>query len=254
MTAKICSFNLRAPFDNDGFNHFNNRKGRIAEIIFEHAPDLIGFQECREEPRVWLDEILRGKYTVLGCGREADLTGESTSIAYKTNEYSLISLDNIWLSGTPDVPGSTYGGDQSRCPRMFTAARLVHNKSLARFVFVNTHLDHEGKNARLLGAMQITQWISRADLPFILTGDMNAQPSSEPVSVFLNNAARQVVDTTSLITSTFHGFGKLKTPNKIDYIFTDMPSNPLRSFAVEDNPADGLYISDHNPVFAFVEI
>ena len=46
----------------------------------------------------------------------------------------------------------------------------------------------------------------------------------------------------------------MATPVKIDYIFTDMESDPAESYAVEDIPVEGLYISDHQPVIGFVTV
>ena len=41
---------------------------------------------------------------------------------------------------------------------------------------------------------------------------------------------------------------------KIDYVFTNLPTNSDESYAVDDPHEDGIYISDHNPVVAFVEV
>ena len=62
--------------------------------------------------------------------------------------------------------------------------------------------------------------------------------------------------------STFHAFGKLtnyakkfgERAVKIDYIFTNLPTDVNESYALSDKPIDGIYISDHCPVVAFVEI
>ena len=41
---------------------------------------------------------------------------------------------------------------------------------------------------------------------------------------------------------------------KIDYIFTNLPADADRAYSVEDRHKDGIYISDHYPIVAFVEI
>lgn len=71
-----------------------------------------------------------------------------------------------------------------------------------------------------------------------------------------------LTDATVNVGGTFHGFGQRKAdaegpknrPSKIDYIFTNLATDPRESYAVEDIPVDGIYISDHLPVVAFVEI
>ena len=74
--------------------------------------------------RRWLVDALDG-YTVLGCGRGHNFHGESTSIAYRKGAFEPLWLENFWLSLTPAVPGSSYGLDQSACPRIATAVLLV---------------------------------------------------------------------------------------------------------------------------------
>lgn len=176
-------------------------------------------------------------------------------IAYRTTDVELISLENIWLSPTPHIPGSNFGGDQSGCPRMFTAALLKHNGIEKPFYFVNTHLDHVGKNARYLGAMQLTQYLSGKPHPFILTGDFNATPDAPEIRLLTEALAhRGVTDCTAELGGTFHGFGKLLPDQaiKIDYIFTDGACTD--SYAVEDIPVEGQFYSDHFAVCAMISL
>ena len=60
------SFNLRVPCDNDGVNHFDNRKDRILEVLRQEKADLIGFQEVRLEGKEWLWKELCDEYIILG--------------------------------------------------------------------------------------------------------------------------------------------------------------------------------------------
>lgn len=255
---KVFTFNLRVEAEVDGINHFRNRRGRILDTITAYAPDLIGFQEVNDNMRAWLGDALAPLgYTVVGCGRMADMRGESTVAAFKRNAFELVALENKWLSMTPDKPGSTFGGDQSSCPRIYTALTLKPVSGVP-FVFLNTHLDHKGAVARLLGAVEIMQALSCKGLPFIITGDMNALPGTPEIAAFTSPQPNgvPVIDATALLGGTFHAFGRRKPEqmSKIDYIFTDLPCDPGKSFVVPDEPADGVYISDHRPVCAFVQV
>ena len=58
----------------------------------------------------------------------------------------------------------------------------------------------------------------------------------------------------AIIEGTFHAFGQRATMSKIDYIFTDMESDPAESYAFDDVPVEGLYVSDHLPVFGYVTV
>lgn len=250
---KVFTFNLRVEASVDGINIFDNRRGRILDTIREYSPDIIGFQEANDKMREWLIDSLTD-YFVVGCGRLDDWRGESTVLAFKKHDFEMISLENRWLSATPDVPGSTFGADQSRCPRMFTAVLLKHCDAREPFIFLNTHLDHKGAIARLLGAVEITQYLSLCGYHFVVTGDMNARPGTPEIEAFTNFApcGAPVIDATEKLGGTFHGFGKLEVPVKIDYIFTDMPCDTDESFIVPNEPVDGIYITDHCPVCAFV--
>ncbi len=246
---KIMSFNLRVDNAGDGINAFTNRFDRVIETILKESPDIIGFQEVTDGMRARLRDHIPG-YTVQGCGREKNYHGESMLIAYRTADVELISLENVWLSHTPAIPGSTYGGDQSPCPRMFTAARLKHNRVAEPFLFINTHLDHWGATARLLGASQLAQYITTRAGVTILTGDFNATPEAPEMQML----AALLHDTTAGLGGTFHNFGRLAPADtvKIDYIFANVPA--IRAYAVEDVPVDGQYYSDHNAVVSLIEL
>jgi endonuclease/exonuclease/phosphatase family metal-dependent hydrolase len=258
-SIKVCTFNLRVVAEVDGINIFYNRTGRISETIKNESPEIIGFQEVNPFMKKWLgDELSPLGYTVVGCGRGKDYRGEATCIAYKRDDFELIALETRWLSATPLVPGSRYAADQSGCPRVYTAATLKHKDSDENFIFLNTHLDHKGSEARKLGALDVVRYLSEQKLPCIITGDMNAHPGTPEIEAFTAYAinGKPVIDATATLGGTFHGFGKYtaeKAP-KIDYIFTDLPCDTSKSYIVTDTTADGLYISDHNPVCAIVEL
>ncbi len=253
-SLKIMSFNLRVDNTGDGINSFTNRFDRVIEVIEREAPDVVGFQEVTDGMRARLRDHIPG-YTVQGCGRERNYHGESMLVAYRTGEVELIELENRWLSPTPTVPGSTFGADQSPCPRMFTSVLLKHDRAATPIRFINTHLDHWGAEARYLGAMQLVQYISTHPEPVILTGDFNATPETREVKLFTEAlAARGLRDATDGLPGTFHNFGRLKPEEtvKIDYIFTNLPGAP--GYTVPDEPVEGQYYSDHNAVCAIVEL
>jgi endonuclease/exonuclease/phosphatase family metal-dependent hydrolase len=249
---KIFTVNARLDVDK-GANDFELRKHRMAELINTEKPDIIGFQEATGRIRAELAKMLDGYY-VLGCGREKNYGGESAAIAYRIDKFELIKLDTFWLSATPDIAGSRYGEDQSKCPRVTTAALLVLKEGGKPFWFINTHLDHIGSTARLLGATQIMQYISSKREPCILTGDFNAGPTSKEIRSFSANEHLGLVDCTANIEGTFHDYGRMEKMSKIDYIFTNMSCDVSKSFAFSDDAPNGTYYSDHLPVCAYIEV
>jgi endonuclease/exonuclease/phosphatase family metal-dependent hydrolase len=249
---KIFTFNVRVCVDK-GANDFELRKHRIAELINTEKPDIVGFQEATGSMRAELSSLLDGYY-VMGCGREKNYGGESAAVAYRRDKFELIKLENFWLSATPSIPGSRYGEDQSKCPRITTALLLVSKDGGKPFWFINTHLDHIGSTARLLGATQLMQFISEKDAPCILTGDFNAGPSSKEIRAFTENEYLGLIDCTADIKGTFHDYGKMEKMSKIDYIFTNMPCDVSKSFAYPDEAPNGTYYSDHLPVCAYIKV
>lgn len=251
MKLKIMTFNLRTDTRGDGINYFPNRKERILETILAEQPDLIGFQESKEMAREFLKEALSDAYTVLGCGRDKGYVGEGCLIAYRTQRFDLLSFETRWLSNAPTVPGTRYeGSDQSSCNRLYLHAELIHRELSEPIHFFNTHLDHKGKSAMLLGMSQILQRISDCSGTVLLTGDMNALPDSDCIQLAL--AYEGMKDATAELSHTFHGYGTFTENYKIDYIFTN--GEPLSAYAVEDVPQEGVYISDHYPVCAWIEV
>ena len=255
MKIKVMSFNVRIKAQIDGINIFYNRRERIKECVMNEKPDIIGFQEADDEMTEMMRTDLRSKYYIVGTGREKDLTGEGARIAYNKKKFDLVSLDTRWLSESPDTAGSRFSLDQSACPRVYTVAEFVEKRTRKIFRVFNAHLDHMGEMARLCGATQILQRMQKENERYkcvnILTGDFNACPGTPVVETF----SAHLTELTKDLGYTFHGFGQCEESKRphIDYIFTDGKSAG-EAYKVKDEPVNGIYISDHYPICAFVEI
>jgi len=254
-TVKIVTFNLRCNVKVDEMNMFDNRKGLILAKIDEEKPDIIGFQEMTPPMRKFLIAHLP-EYHIVGRSRSADYTGEHMDIAYRRDTLELFGLDFFWMSPTPYVPGSRYE-EQSTCPRITTSAIFKHKDVETPFRVFNTHLDHIGEQARVLGMGQILDKITEENakfrLPVFITGDFNAYPDSETIRLCNEYEDTKLVDLTADINATFHGYGN--TAVKIDYIFTDSETAKGHiKTEVWDDVNFGLYLSDHYPVAATVEL
>jgi len=254
VNLMVMSFNMRCDVASDGINAFENRKARIAEMLGRYSPDVIGFQEITPTMREWLVETLSDYYTV-GAGRNADYSGESALIAYKKSVFDLISCESIMLSSTPHIMGSRYEGtDQSRCPRVYTRLLLKHKDIRDPIYFYNVHTDHEGHLARTLATVQLLQDICSHNRNFVMTGDFNAQPDDDEIKMLTAATARRVIDASEKVGGTFHNYGRLELPIKIDYIFTDARNKVIDCSLIEDESVNDVYLSDHNPLFAVLEI
>ena len=251
---KVTTFNIRVNVDG-GANHFDKRKLRIFDFVKAETPDIIGFQEVSDYMRDCLRDGLEG-YTLVGCGREKNYHGESVTVAYKTDKFELLELKNFWLSPTPSAAGSRYEGDQSNCPRITTAALLKANDGGEPFWFVNTHLDHEGKEARIFGALQILNFAADSEYRCIVTGDFNACPDERAMKIFTENSLCKLLDCTANIKGSFHGFKEAteEEMQKIDYVLTNFYFEEADAVLCEDKPIDGTFMSDHCPISVWINI
>ncbi len=244
---KIVTFNIRCDYNQDEDNNFCFRKPLILEKLRQEEPDVICFQEVLPHVAGWLKETLK-EYYVIGCGRMEDLEGEQVSIAYRKNRINLIQMETYWLSETPYVPGSRYA-DQSICPRVCTEAVLEEYATKQVFRVVNTHLDHEGPEAREKGLLQIMDKLEKAllfpEAPVIITGDMNAEPDSPEMAAVRKSPYKDMVEGVGI---TYHGYMRAEPPCCIDYILA-------KGFVCESmekwtDKKDGVFLSDHYPVCA----
>ena len=252
MKLKVCSFNIRMATERDGINEFKYRTGRILDVIAREKPDLIGFQEVLTCGRELFQKEL-SDYVVLGCGRYKNFDGEGVSLAFRKDKFMLLTYENFWLSDFPEESESFFSADQSINPREAQIATLVTEKG-EKILFANTHLDDLGKTARLLGADRLLARLGTyGDLPTVVTGDMNAVYGAPEIDRFLKWRKGRLTDMTADSGPTFHGFGKCPNPYKIDYIFSNGTAL-APGYCAEDKPADGVYISDHYPVFAEIEL
>lgn len=251
----LLTLNLRYNNPSDGENSFENRIDIIRDRINLEMPDLIGFQELKDGMLEIMEHIMP-EYTFIGVGRDQDLSGERTSIAYRTKYFKLNSHETFWLSNTPDEPGSRFPG-QCALPRICTWAMLEYLPDKVSVIHYNTHLDHHNPAIRKLEVEVILKHMaavkSKHDVPVILSGDFNMTPE-EPLYGLLQSGEFPLVDVTSSIDSTFHGFGK-EERKKIDYIFTDeKTARMVTSVRKISEEREGVYLSDHDGIRVDLEL
>ena len=253
----IVTFNIRCDHKQDGKKNFEYRKSIIQKCLLEKKPDIICFQEMLPHMGLWLSEVLKD-YQLVGCGREKDLTGEQMTVAFRKDRFEIVSMDTYWLSDTPYLPGSRYQ-EQSKYPRTATQLLLKETVTNDVYLIVNTHLDHKDSRARVQGMKCVLdkihqtqiQWEAIGKLPVILCGDMNAHPESPEIESM--NRSGIVCDVTEEISGTYHNFGKMDKPVKIDYIAVS-ENIRLEKLELWKDQKDGVFLSDHYPISATVHI
>lgn len=249
---KAMSYNMRVGTAKDGDNAWENRCPATAAMLEEVAPDVFGVQEALDFQLKYITDNCP-QYECIGVGREDGKSkGEHMSVFYNKDRFKMLKWGTYWLSETPDVPSK---GWDAKCKRTATWVLLKDRQSGKKFWFVNTHLDHIGKEARLKGLALIVDNIKAMNpkgYPMVLTGDFNVTPD-DPCLVDLDkimSSARKVAVNTDTKPS-FTGWGE---PRKIiDYVYISGFA-VCTDFKVIDKQYAGIpYISDHYPVTAILK-
>ena len=252
---KVMTFNLRIRVTADENNFFDFRRDKILNLINDEKPDLIGFQEANDFMVDWLKTSLTDYY-VVGHGRDKRMHGEGAHVAFRKDKFDLCGFEEKWLSLTPNTPASRVDGvGQSTCPRVLSRADLLYKDSETPISFFNIHTDHMGEMSRVVECMILAQEMLKSPYPVIATGDFNAFPESQSITLLLQNTKEHgIIDATSEIPGSFHHFKGDCGTHKIDYIFTNLPCNKEESYAIPDDDSCGHYYSDHNALCAWVEV
>lgn len=250
---KVMSYNIRLGSGKDGNNSWEFRRPATIEMIKDQAPDIFGVQEALSYQLDYINANCR-KYASVGFGREDGRSaGEHMSIYWNRKSIKMLKWGTFWLSETPEVPSK---GWDARYKRTATWALMQDRKSGKRFYFVNTHLDHRGKEAQKNGLKLIVDRIDTINpegYPMILTGDFNINPDN-PALAHLDSvmeSTRNVALKTDTH-NTFNGWSDVPNGRIIDYIYFKRFNKCLEYQTVNKQYLDIPFVSDHYPITALL--
>lgn len=257
---RVMSFNVRFGQANDGENHWDHRKSFLVDTIKAFSPDLLGTQETLKFQADYISENVEG-YEYFGRSR-MKTPNEHCGIFYRKSRFTQLAGGHFWLSETPEVPESKSW--DSSLPRMVSWVLLNDktNETGDPILFVNTHFDHKGVQARAESGKLIRQRIESlkhlADNPIvILTGDFNTDEGSEPYQALLENndwftdTYREVHPERKPDECTFNSWIGRTVGARIDWIFVDSRLKVTEAEIVRTSRNE-RYPSDHYPVTAIV--
>ena len=248
---KVMSYNIRLNTENDGTNAWMYRCPATLEMLKDQQPDVFGVQEALPEQVRFLEEWADG-YECVGVGRDdGKKKGEHMSIFWNKKNIKLMKWGTFWLSETPEKPSM---GWDAACYRTATWALMKDKRTGKKFYFVNTHLDHVGKQARANGLALIVDRIAEINpegYPMVLTGDFNVKPN-DPCLTGLDARKKSTRKIAAKTDShhTYNGWGKASKDMVIDYIYISGFSACPEYQTVTKRYSDRTFISDHYPVTA----
>jgi endonuclease/exonuclease/phosphatase family metal-dependent hydrolase len=145
---------------------------------------------------------------------------------------------------------------------MVTWAKLRDRKNDRTFVWLNTHWDHVGAEARIQSAKLIRNWLTThaTNTPVIITGDFNSHEDALPYRLLLgedgvepklSDCYRRLHKARQPDEASFHDFTGKQEGSRIDRILCSAPFVPVEA-AIDHSSQDGRYPSDHFPVTAIL--
>ncbi len=260
--VRVMTFNIRYGTANDGDNAWKNRQDLVVETIRNFNPDLLGTQEVLAFQADFLAEQF-SEYEMVGVGRDdGKRQGEFSSLYFNKSRLKAVYSGTFWLSETPNVPGSKRW--DSALPRVATWVKLRDQQAGGReIVFLNTHWDHIGDQARTESGKIIHKWMGEkaANQPTIITGDFNVNEthpgiaelmSSKSDSLKFRDVYRMLHPEAEEDESTFNGFRGRTRGKRIDFILASPAFKPVEA-TIDRTNRDGRYPSDHFPVTAVLQ-
>lgn len=249
----IMSFNVRlaSAADDTGDKDWSNRRKGCYAMVNTLRPVLMGTQECQLTQKNDLKNNCPG-YEVIGRSRDTSSGGEEMAIFYLKDSVSVDSWTTFWLTDTPDKVSKHPQAEHYRCA---TCAKFTHKKTGKKFYYIDTHLDLESVRGYEMAV--IHKYISDnldTTLPIIMSADWNDTEDSdiftETYQTFQN--ARWAARSGDAY-GTFNGFKNTNSSTKIDHIFYRGFSGCAKFVTVRQQWEGYQFISDHYPVYAYLE-
>lgn len=257
---KIMSFNVRysSAKETNPRNGWEFRKDACLEVIRDHKPTLIGFQEAvyGTQWKFFLNN-LSDEYEGFGVGRDDGAEkGETMGIMYRKSEIRKLKEGTFWLSPTPDVCSKAVEWGAG-CFRTATWGIFEYIATGEKFFFMNTHLDVASTrdNAMKLIAERIEMY-NPDNLPVYLSADFNADASDKIFNhikdKLMNCRLVAPADRSDHGPTTNNWTGLSKTI--IDHIYCTKTLKVIEYRTVREAYKDVTFVSDHYPIYAIVSL
>ncbi len=261
FSFRVMTLNIgNAPNELKKFPHlvdalsWNARKKRICKQVLDESPDLIGFQEIRNENEhspiladLWA-ELGKHGYEFLTFRNCPDDLAFINTIAYKTKKLAVDTTTRWWASETPDRFSDSWGNGWGRVVLMATVrpiiTKMVKNNKIPhpdytalpiKFVNVHNGLNHQERmNSNRVHVQQIEKLVGDEECIVVVVGDFNSFPDdggAQELKIFADAGYTAVLNNLKTsdgvsVSGTFLGysFDKFKSPkdrfgSQVDHVF-----------------------------------
>ena len=254
----VMSWNIRRPVPAvlaRTADRWEVRAPGVRSMLATEQPTVLGAQEVVGEQAEVMRQALGPNYRYVGRGRSAGGEGEASPIFYDAHRLELLDWDQSALSDHPDRPGSVSWGNLF--PRIVVSATFRDRETSRGFLAINTHLDPLSPRSRVRSARAIGELVAASGLPALVTGDLNAGPTSAAVGQLLSGGV--LVDSWRAArtrgSQEWGTYGGYRAPRedgaRIDWILVSSAFK-VGHAAINPHRHDGGWPSDHLPVHAVV--
>ncbi|WP_437919157.1 endonuclease/exonuclease/phosphatase family protein [Sphingobacterium sp. LRF_L2] len=250
----VASFNIRLKTASDTGNLWDDRKKALTDLVKFHEFEIFGIQEGFHV-QVQDMKKLMPEFDYVGVGRDDGAKlGEYSAIFFNKKRFKAIKNGTFWLSQvSTEQPNK---GWDAVLPRICTWGVFEDLQNGKQFIFMNTHFDHVGVEARRESAKLILRKAKEfaKGLPLILTGDFNVDEQDEAYRTLSTSAVVQDAHDMAKIVyepnSSYNGWGKsLEPKSRIDHIFITNPFT-VEKYGILTDTYMGKFPSDHFPVMS----
>lgn len=178
-TLNVGTYNIRCPSNGDtGERDWNMRKPAVVQTIKEHAYDIVGLNECHGSSILNYMEEQLAEYTFVKYSDQQSvgtINENFNPILFLTDKFDLLDSGVYYLA--VDMTKPTISWDNNAWNYRFTAWAKLRVKATGEVLyFFETHLDHQGDDARNEQArinMEQVRKLTGA-YPVIIAGDHNS--------------------------------------------------------------------------------
>ncbi|MFZ8933652.1 MAG: endonuclease/exonuclease/phosphatase family protein [Bacteriovoracaceae bacterium] len=249
MIIKVSTSNIRFDNPKDGKHDWGHRRDILAQVLNNFSSHILGTQEGRKDQIMDLLSLLN-EHQIIDNHRSWIKERMYPTLFYNPKHLELLLSGDIWLSQTPEIPGSK--SFNSAFPRLCTWAKFKLAKKENSFYVFNCHLDHIRSSTRLAQIKVLIEQakkINPQSLPFLLLGDFNEGPDGE-VRKELKKHYPELFDSWLSLKkdecSSHHNFDGKDEGRRIDWVLNTSPFLATEAKFFKDSKS-GVFPSDHYP-------